>query len=60
MVVGLFFLLNLAAALVGLVLGIVGAAVGNRNKLLAGLGIGLNSLLFVGLIGLMILGLIFD
>ena len=56
-IIGLLLFLNLGAALVGIVLGIVGAATGHRNKLFAGLGIGLNSLIFLGLIGLMIIGL---
>jgi hypothetical protein len=55
-VLGLLFILNLLASLIGLVLGIVAAALGNRNKLFAGLGIGLNSLLFLGIIVLMIIG----
>src|SRR5436190_4600376 len=44
MVIGFLVFLDLGAALVGLVLGIVGAAMGNRNKLFAGLGIGINGL----------------
>ena|SRR6516165_8434697 len=55
-VLGLLFLLNLLVSLVGLVLGIVGAALGNRNKLFAGLGIGLNALLFLGIVVLMVIG----
>src|SRR5438309_11812632 len=47
MVMGL--LMVAGAALVGLVLGIVSAAMGKRNKLFPGLGIGINALLFVGL-----------
>ena len=55
-IVGLLFLLNLLASLVGLVLGIVGASLGNRNKLFAGLGIGLNALIFLGILVLLIIG----
>jgi hypothetical protein len=55
----LMFFLNLVFALVGIVLGIIGAATPRRNKLFAGIGIGLNSLIFLGLIFVMILGAVF-
>ena len=57
MIIGLLLFLNIGAALVGGVLGIVGAATPRRNKLFAGIGIGLNVLVFLGLVGLVILGL---
>jgi hypothetical protein len=55
----LMYLLDIVIALVGIVLGIIGAATPRRNKLFAGIGIGLNSLIFLGLIFVMILGAIF-
>src|SRR5262245_48917024 len=58
MLVGLALLADMTFALVGLVLGIVGAATGNCNKLSAGLGIGLNGLLPFALILLMVIGAI--
>jgi hypothetical protein len=57
---GLLLLLDVSASLVGLVLGIVGVAIGNRNKLFAGLGIGLNALIFLGLIAVSVIGLTTD
>jgi len=51
--------LDIVVALVGIVIGIIGAATKRRNKLFAGIGIGLNSLIFLGLIFLMILGAVF-
>src|SRR5262245_48357657 len=60
---GVLILLTLGAmflALVGVVLGIIGAITPHRNKLFAGLGIGINSLLFLGLIGLMIIGVLLN
>jgi hypothetical protein len=56
MFLGFLIFVCLIAALVGLVLGIVGATMRNRNKLFAGLGIGVNSLLLLGLLVLMIVG----
>src|SRR5262249_48489684 len=54
----LLYMLNMSGALVGLVLGIVGAAMPNRNKLFAGLGIGANSLLLLGLIAVFVVGIL--
>jgi hypothetical protein len=54
----LLYMLDMGGALVGLVLGVVGAAMPNRNKLFAGLGIGANSLLLMGLIAIFIIGIL--
>jgi hypothetical protein len=55
----LTYLFNMVLALAGIVLGIIGAATPRRNKLFAGIGIGLNSLILLGLVCVMILGAIF-
>jgi len=56
-VLGLFILGGLLAAVVGGVLGIVGATQANRNKLFAVLGLCLNGVIVVGVLGLMVLGM---
>lgn len=60
MVVGLLLLADVVGALVGLVLGIIGAVTAHRNKLFAGLGIGINALVLLGLIAVLIVGLLAD
>ena len=53
----LLFILNVIAALIGIVLGIVGAATAGRNKLFAGIGIGINSLVLLGVIALIVIAM---
>ena len=58
MVMGGLVLLDAVAMLVGLILGIVGVAQRERNKLFAGLGLCANSLLLLGVLGLFVITVI--
>jgi hypothetical protein len=58
-VLGGLLLIDVVAALIGLVLGIVGVAQHRRNKLFAGIGLGANALLLLGLLALFVIGAIF-
>lgn len=58
MVVGCSFLVGMAANLVGIVLGIVGAVQKNRKKVFSILGLTINALVLLGLLGLMVIGLV--
>jgi len=55
MMLGGLLLLDAIAMLVGLILGIVGIAQGGRNKLYAGIGLGANGLLLLGVLGLFVI-----
>jgi hypothetical protein len=55
MVLGGILVLDAVAMLVGLILGIVGIAQGRRNKLFAGIGLGANALLLLGVLGLFVI-----
>ena len=58
MVLGGILVLDAVAMLVGLILGIVGIAQGGRNKLFAGIGLGANALLLLGVLGLFVITVI--
>ena len=54
--IGLAVLTGLGLSLVGSVVGLVGVIVPNQNKIFAVIGLLLNGLLFLGTVGIMVLG----
>jgi hypothetical protein len=59
MLVGLMILGGFAISFVGLVLGITGLVQTDRSKTLPVLGLGLNTVIILGVIGLIVLGVLF-
>ncbi|SFE21120.1 hypothetical protein SAMN05216378_2731 [Paenibacillus catalpae] len=58
MIAGLCIIASIGVALIGLILGIVGAVQKNRRKVFAIIGIVLNGLIVLGTAGLVIIGLV--
>ncbi|GLX65696.1 hypothetical protein [Paenibacillus glycanilyticus] len=58
LIAGLCILASIGVAIVGLILGIIGAAQKNRRKVFAIIGIVLNGLIVLGTAGLVIIGLV--
>lgn len=50
------FLVGILLSLVGLILGIVGTVIKNRRRVFAILGLVFNALIFIGIIGLIVIG----
>jgi hypothetical protein len=57
-VLALLILGGVFVSVVGAVLGVVGLCQAKRNKLFAGLGVALNAVIVVGIVGLMCIGLL--
>ncbi|MCM3631180.1 hypothetical protein M3194_28095 [Paenibacillus glycanilyticus] len=58
MIAGLAMIASIGIAIIGLILGIVGAVQKNRRKVFAIIGIVLNGLIVLGTVGLVIIGLL--
>lgn len=58
MIAGLCIIASIGVAIIGLILGIVGAVQKNRRKVFAIIGIVLNGLIVLGTVGLVIIGLV--
>jgi hypothetical protein len=58
MLFGLLIISGLVVSLVGLVLGITGLVQGGRSKVFPVLGLGLNAVIIVGVIGIIVIGVL--